>query len=49
MQRIGYYGSTLFQLQGWIAEILCFDRAISDSDRLKCERYLGKKWGITVA
>lgn len=49
MQRIGYYGSTLFQLQGWIAEILCFDRAISASDRLKVERYLGKKWGITVA
>ena len=49
IQRIGYYSSTLFQLQGWIAEILCYDRALSASDRLKVERYLGKKWGITVA
>ncbi len=49
MQRIGYYSSTLFQWQGWIGEILLYDRALSASDRLKVERYLGKKWGITVA
>jgi hypothetical protein len=49
MSRIGYYSSTLFQFQGWIAEILCYDRALSASDRLNVERYLGKKWGITVA
>jgi hypothetical protein len=49
MSRIGYYSSTLFQFQGWIGEILCYSRALSASDRLKVERYLGKKWGITVA
>jgi hypothetical protein len=49
MSRIGYYSSTLFQFQGWIGEILCYSRALTDSERLKVERYLGKKWGITVA
>jgi hypothetical protein len=49
MSRIGYYSSTLFQYQGWIGEILCYSRALADSERLKCERYLGNKWGITVA
>lgn len=49
MQRIGYYSSSLFQFQGWIGEILLYDRALSAADRLKVERYLGKKWGITVA
>lgn len=49
IQRIGYYSSTLFQFQGWIGEILCWNRALSASDRNKVEKYLGKKWGITVA
>ena len=49
MSKIGYYSSTLFQFQGWIGEILCWDRALPAADRLKVERYLGKKWGITVA
>jgi hypothetical protein len=49
MQRIGYYSSTVFQWQGWIGEILLYDRALSASERLNVERYLGKKWGITVA
>lgn len=49
MQRIGYYSSSLFQFQGWIGEILLYDRALAAADRLKVERYLGKKWGITVA
>jgi hypothetical protein len=49
MARIGYYSSSLFQWQGWIGEILLYDRALSASERQKVERYLGKKWGITVA
>jgi hypothetical protein len=49
IQRIGYYNSTTFPLQGWIGEILLYDRALSASDRLQAERYLGNKWGITVA
>jgi len=49
IQRIGYYNSTTFQLQGWIGEILCYSRALTDTERQRCERALGKKWGITVA
>ncbi len=49
IQRIGYYSSTTFQFQGWIGEILCYSRALTAAERLKVERYLGKKWGITVA
>lgn len=49
MQRIGYYNSTTFQFQGWIGEILCWSRALTTSERQRVERYMGKKWGITVA
>lgn len=49
IRRIGYYNSANFQFQGWIGEILLYDRALSAAERLKVERYLGKKWGITVA
>ena len=49
LNRIGYVNSTTFPLQGWIGEILLYDRALSATERLKVERYLGKKWGITVA
>jgi hypothetical protein len=49
IRRIGSYDSANFQFQGWIGEILCYSRPLSDSERLKVERYLGKKWGITVA
>jgi hypothetical protein len=34
---------------GYIAEILAYNRALSASERQRVERYLGKKWGITVA
>ena len=49
IKAIGGYSSSLFNISGWIGEILCWDRALSASERLKVERYLGKKWGITVA
>jgi len=49
IQRIGYLASSVFQFQGWIGEILLYNRALSATERLKIERYLGKKWGITVA
>lgn len=49
MSKIGYYSSTLFQFQGWIGEILLYDRALTASDRNNVEKYLGKKWGITVS
>lgn len=49
LQRIGFYSSTLWPWNGWIGEILLYDRALSASERSKVEKYLGKKWGITVA
>ena len=49
VRRIGYYGSTLFQFQGWISEILCWNRVLSAAEMSRVERYLGRKWGITVA
>jgi len=49
IKAVGGYGSGTFNLIGWIGEVLCYDRAISASDRSKIEKYLGKKWGITVA
>lgn len=36
-------------LAGDIAEVLHWNRALSASERSKVERYLGRKWGITVA
>ncbi len=36
-------------LNGDIAEVLHYSRALSASERSKVERYLGGKWGITVA
>jgi hypothetical protein len=36
-------------LTGWIGEILVWPRALTASERQRVERYLGRKWGITVA
>jgi hypothetical protein len=36
-------------LNGYIAEIICYSRALSTTERQTVERYLGKKWGLTVA
>lgn len=33
----------------WIAEILAYQSQLSDSQRQLVQRYLGSKWGITVA
>jgi hypothetical protein len=49
IQRIGYYSSTPWPFGGWISEILCYSRALSASERQRVERYLGRKWGSTVA
>ena len=49
IQRIGYYSSSLFQLNGWIGEIICYDRALDATELLRVERYLGGKWGVTTA
>jgi len=34
---------------GWIGEIIAYSTLPSDSDRSRIERYLGSKWGVTVA
>jgi len=49
IKAVGGYASGTFNLSGWIGEVLCYDRALSASDRSKIEKYLGKKWGINVA
>jgi hypothetical protein len=49
IQRIGASSSSSQLLQGWIGEVLCWNRALTAVERLSAERYLGKKWGITVA
>ena len=36
-------------LAGDVCEILHWPRALSTAERQQCERYLGRKWGITVA
>jgi hypothetical protein len=47
--RIGYLSSASFQFNGWIGEIICYSAAIDSASRSRCEKYLGSKWGITVA
>ena len=37
------------QLDGFIGEVCVYRRALSSAERLTVERYLGAKWGITVA
>ena len=36
-------------LNGYIAEIICYTRVLSTTERQTVERYLGRKWGLTVA
>lgn len=36
-------------LYGFIGEVILYQRALSDAERQGVERYLGHKWGITVA
>jgi hypothetical protein len=36
-------------LAGDVCEVLWWPRALSTAERQQCERYLGGKWGITVA
>jgi hypothetical protein len=38
-----------FPLNGYIAEIVIYSRALSVADVQRVERYLGAKWGLTVA
>lgn len=37
------------QLDGWIGEVVIYNRVLSSAERLTVERYLGAKWRIAVA
>ena len=49
ISRIGFLNSSTFPLKGWIGEILCYSRSLNPAERQKAERYLGTKFGVTVA
>lgn len=44
-----YRTSAANYFNGTLGEILAFNRVLSTSERQSVERYLGKKWGVTVA
>ncbi len=48
---LGAFGRTTFSgfMNGDIAEAIIYNRALTDSERRQLERYLGAKWGISVA
>lgn len=47
--RIGVIGTTGQPMNGYIAEVCIYSRALSASERQRVERYLGAKWGLSVA
>lgn len=49
MSRIGGLSSSTFNLDGYIAELLIYSRALSTTEAQRVERWLGSKWGLTVA
>jgi hypothetical protein len=38
-----------YYLDGNVAEIICYNKPLSESDARKVEKYLAAKWGITLA
>jgi hypothetical protein len=44
--RIGFYSSSQFSMDGNIAEIIIYPSALSDTDRLSVRNYLKTKWGF---
>lgn len=49
ISRIGFLNSSTFMFKGWIGEILCYSRSLNAAERQRVERYLGTKFGVTVA
>lgn len=45
----GAYAQSLEYSASAVSEVLVYDRALSDAERQQTERYLGAKWGLTVA
>lgn len=48
MDRFGYFSPSVSQLNGFIAEIACYNRALSASEIQTVERYLSQKWAIAL-
>ncbi len=44
--RIGFYSSSQFSMDGNIAEIIIYPSALNDTDRLSVRNYLKTKWGF---
>lgn len=45
-----YYGGFLdYAFKGSIGEIIVFNRALKEEERQSIEKYLAKKWGVTVS
>lgn len=44
--RIGYYSTAAYALEGSIAEIIVYPTALSDSDRTTVVNYIKAKWGF---
>ena len=40
---------TVSTLEGYMSELIIFDRALTDEERKSVEKYLGKKWAISVS
>lgn len=45
----GVISATQHLFDGFIGEVIVYQRALSAAERQTVERYLGRKWGITVA
>lgn len=44
--RIGYYSTSSFALDGNIAEVIIYPTALNDTDRATVRNYLSSKWAI---
>lgn len=47
--NVGYYKTGALYVFGSIGEIIIYNRALKAEERQAIERYLGKKWGVTVS
>ena len=45
--NIGYHNNADY-LEGYISEIIIFDRALKKEERISVQNYLAKKWGIKI-
>lgn len=46
---IGKYTSSGYDFNGDIAEVMLFNRVLTDQERINLHEYISRKWGITLA